>query len=240
MDIGVPLRPLGPVDIEDLAAAVEDLDEESWTRHNFRRDALADIVHAVTDNIVLKTEWHPSASRTGIGTFEDLVWVWASERGLDPRPHLPIAREDTDIWPVYTMPGYTLFREVIEPVVAQALRPIRTARGIVTRLALVRLRAGANIAPHVDAHAMAEKAHRIHLPLTPCPSVEYKIDGRKLTMRPGVAYDFNNRKRHSVRNKGRRDRVNLFIDYYPDPGIVVRNPLQLTAPIYTAPTPLAA
>lgn len=240
MDIGVPLRTLGPVEIGPLAAFVASLTEDDWTRNNFRRDALADAVHGVTDNIVLKTEWHPSASTTGIGTFEDLVWVWASERGLDPHRFLPTAREDTDLWPVFTMPDLARFEAVLMPVVEQALRPIRTPRGVITRLALVRLPAGAVIAPHVDAHAMAERAHRIHVPLSATPSVEYKIDGRKFEMKPGWAYDFNNRKRHSVRNKGRRHRVNLFVDYYPNPGIVLHNPLQLTMPIYAPPTPLAA
>lgn len=240
MDIGVPLRTLGPVDIGPLADMVASLTEDDWTKHNFRRDALADAVHGVTDNIVLKTEWHPSASTTGIGTFEDLVWVWAKERGLDPHRHLPVAREDTDLWPVFTMPDYARFADVLAPVVEQALRPIHKARGVVTRLALVRLPGGTVIAPHVDGHAMAERAHRVHVPISATPSVEYKIDGRKYNMSPGYAYDFNNRKRHSVRNKGRRDRINLFVDYYPNPGVVVRNPLQLTMPIYAPPTPLAA
>ena len=162
----------------------------------------------------MKTEWHRSATSSGIGHFEDLVHVWAKERGLDPKKYLPIAREDTDVWPVYTMPDWTRYASVIQPIVTQVLSYLNQPGGVITRLALVRLKAGANIAPHVDNHAMAAKAHRIHVSLSNTPSVTYKIGGRKFTMRMGRAYDFNNRLRHSVRNTGRQARVNLFIDYY--------------------------
>ena len=87
------------------------LTEADWTANTFRQDALASSVHSATDNILMKTEWHPSATSSGIGHFEDLVHVWAKERGLDPKKYLPIAREDTDVWPVYTMPEWTAIRE---------------------------------------------------------------------------------------------------------------------------------
>lgn len=237
MDIGVPLRDLGPVDVRGLLEVVGSLAEADWTGNTFRRDALAAGVHAATDSILMKTEWHPSATTTGIRHFEDLVYVWARERGLDPEKYLPIAREDTDVWPVFTMPDWLRFRDVLAPVVEQAIAPLRRPRGVVTRLALVRLRGGARIAPHVDAHAMAARAHRIHVSLSSTPSVEYKIGGRKFAMRLGHAYDFNNRVRHSVRNKGRLDRVNLFVDYYPDPGLVIRDPLDVSAPLHAKPAP---
>ncbi|WBV45244.1 aspartyl/asparaginyl beta-hydroxylase domain-containing protein [Pseudoroseomonas cervicalis] len=238
MDFGAPLRDLGPVDVSALLEAVAGLTEAEWTGNTFRQEALAAGVHSATDNILMKTEWHPSASGTGLQHFEDLVFVWAKQKGLDPAPYMPIAREDTDLWPVYTMPDWLRFRAVLEPVVRQAIAPLRKPHGVVTRLALVRLRGGATIAPHVDGQPMAARAHRIHVSLSSTPSVEYKIDGRKFTMLKGHAYDFNNRLRHSVRNKGRADRINLFVDYYPDPGLSLRNPLDVSAPRFAPPAPL--
>ncbi|MCB1968927.1 MAG: aspartyl/asparaginyl beta-hydroxylase domain-containing protein [Geminicoccaceae bacterium] len=240
MDIGVPLRDLGPVKVGPLVELVNGLSEKDWTEYNFRRDALADKVHSVTDNIVLKTEWHPSATTTGIKHFEDLVWAWATERGLDPTKFLPVAREETDTWPVFTMPDYARYRDIVEPVVEQVVERIKGPRGIVTRIALVRLRGGDKIAPHVDGHLMATRSHRIHVPLSPSQSVTYKIDGRKLEMKLGHAYDFNNRKRHSVRNEGRRHRVNLFIDYCPDRGLFIPDPFSSDAPLYAPRTPVLA
>ena len=73
MDIGEPLKDLGPVDIKPAVALVETLTEADWTGNTFRQDCLADPVHCVTNNIIFKHEWHPSASRTGIQHFEDLV-----------------------------------------------------------------------------------------------------------------------------------------------------------------------
>ena len=166
-----------------------------------------------------------------------MVYLWARSRGLDPEQYLPIAREETDVWPVFTMPEWLRYRDVLGPLVEQVIAPLRTAYGVITRLALVRLRAGDHIRPHIDGQAMAVKAHRIHVPLTASPAVEYKIGGRKFTMRAGHAYDFNNRVRHSVRNKGKRPRVNLFVDYYPNPGIVVSNPLSVSMPVHTRRTP---
>ena len=154
-----------------------------------------------------------------------------------PEHYLPIAREDTDIWPVFTMPDWPRYRDVFEPLVEQVIAPLKTPYGVITRLALVRLLPGGYIPPHIDGQEMAVKAHRIHVPLTSSPTVEYKIGGRKFTMRAGHAYDFNNRVRHSVRNKGKRPRVNLFVDYYPNPGIVVHNPLTQSMPLHTRPTP---
>ena len=158
MDIGVPLRDLGPVDVSGIAEVVKGLSEADWTANMFRQDALASKVHSATDNIVMKTEWHPSATSTGIGHFEDLVHVWAKERGLDPKNYLPIARENTDVWPVYTMPDWLRYKDVLQPVIDQVLAYLKQPGGIITRLALVRLRGGANIAPHIDQHAMAAKA----------------------------------------------------------------------------------
>jgi hypothetical protein len=238
MDIGVPLRDLGPVDVSAIAAVVRTLTEADWTANTFRQDALAASVHSVTDNILMKTEWHPSATSTGIGHFEDLVHVWAKERGLDPKQYLPIAREETDVWPVYTMPDWLRYKAAVQPIIDQVLGYLNQPGGVITRLALVRLRGGSQIAPHIDQHAMAAKAHRIHVSLSESPSVIYKIGGRKFTMRSGRAYDFNNRLRHSVRNNGRQPRVNIFIDYYANPGLVIRNPFDVSAPIFEKRTPV--
>jgi hypothetical protein len=237
MDIGVPLRDLGKVEIGPLAERVWALDESEWTRNTLRQDALAFGAHSATQSILLKHEWNLEASTAGLGHLEDIIWSWAKGQGLDPHPFLPIARQETDVAPIFTLPDYLRFKDVVEPLVEQCIQGLGRPGGIVTRLALVRLPGGARIKPHFDGHKMAAKAHRLHVALGAAPSVVYKIGGRKYTMDAGHVYDFNNCLPHSVRNEGRKPRVNLFIDYYANPGPVVLNPLADLPPIFAPRTP---
>lgn len=237
MDIGVPLRDLGRIEIGPLVERVRGLDEADWTRSTLRQDALAFGAHSATQSILMKHEWNLEAANTGVAHLEDIIWSWAKGRGLDPHPFLPIAREETDVAPIFTLPDYRRFADVVEPVVEQCIKRLGRPGGIVTRLALVRLPGGARIKPHFDGHRMAAKAHRLHVSLGAAPSVVYKIGGRKFTMEPGHAYDFNNCVQHSVRNEGRVARINLFVDYYASPGPVIRDPLRDLPPIFAPRTP---
>ena len=178
-------------------------------------------MHDATRAILFRHEWMRWTNPWRVNTMEDLIGKWAEAKGLDPTPFMPVAREETDMGPFYTFREWHDHEAALGPVVEQALDKVRSERGVITRLALVWMTPGATIAPHVDGQPMAAKAHRLHVPLLAPPGVEYKIGGKKFTMRRGRVYDFNNRLRHSVRHRGKRPRVNLFIDYYPDPGLYV-------------------
>ncbi len=222
MDIGVPFRDLGPVDAKAASAAVADLPEAAWNRNEFRQDMLAHGVHAATRAILFRHEWVRWDNPWNVNSMEELVHAWAKEKPTDPQPFLPVAREETDMGPIYTFAEWQQYASVLQPVVDAAIDALGpTENGIVTRLALVWLGPGAVIPPHDDGQPLAAKAHRLHVPLITPPGVEYKIGGKKLVMRHGRVYDFNNRLRHSVRHRGKRPRVNLFIDYYANPGIYV-------------------
>ena len=153
MDIGVPLRDLGKIEIGPLAARVRALDEGEWTRNTLRQDALAFGAHSATQSILLKHEWNLEAANTGVAHLEDIIWSWAKGRGLDPHPFLPVAREETDVAPIFTLPDYLRFRDVVEPVVAQCIQKLGQPNGIVTRLALVRLPGGAKM-PFMPVRAL--------------------------------------------------------------------------------------
>jgi len=224
MDIGAPVKDLGPVNIDGLKQRLADLPEDAWTANTFRQEALAAGAHATAQAIMFKHEWHPNYNAAGFPHLEDLVQHWASSRGQDARLFMPINREETDLGPVYTFPDWAAWRDVLMPVVDQTISSLRTAYGVITRLALVRLQPGHRVEPHTDGQPMATRSHRIHVAIVGNLGVRYKIGGRNISMKPGRAYDFNNRLRHSVRHMGRKPRINLFVDYYPNPGPHISNP----------------
>ncbi len=46
MDIGVPYRVLGPVNVSNLIEFVRNMREGAWSANTFRQDVLADKAHA--------------------------------------------------------------------------------------------------------------------------------------------------------------------------------------------------
>jgi hypothetical protein len=222
MDIGVPYRDYGPVDIAKVRDWVREIPEDLWTRNTFRQEAMADQAHKNSRAIIFKHEWHRLFNPWGALNMEDLIRFWGEKKGIDVAPFMPRVEVETDIGPVYTFREWDEFgAEKLGDLVEQAIKPVRTPGGIVTRVALIWLGGGSTVAPHVDGQPMAKRAHRLHVPILVPPGVEYKIGGRKLVMKPGRVYDFNNCVRHSVRHAGKMPRVNVFIDYYPNPGPII-------------------
>jgi hypothetical protein len=224
MDIGEPYKDLGPIDVTAASDHVRAIPEASWTQNTFRQDVLADHVHSATRAIIFRHEWARWDNPWRVNTIEELIQKWAVAKGIDATRYMPVEKQETDAGPIYTFREWLDHRGALQPVMDEAIDYLRTERGIVTRLALVWLQPGAVIAPHRDGQDMATLAHRLHVPLITPPGVEYKVGGKKFAMRTGRVYDFNNRLRHSVRHRGRSPRVNMFIDYYPNPAAYVPPP----------------
>lgn len=226
MDIGVPFRDLGPVDAAAAVALVAALPEEAWRLNRFRQEVLTASAHRQsTRAILLKYNWVPYMHPWRRRTMAEVVKDWCRQEGEPEEAAVPEIERETQFGVVNVFPQWRAFQDVIGPLVDAAVAPIRTAQGVVNRIAVVELAPGGKIDPHVDGQEMAALAHRIHIPLISPPGVEYKIGGKKLKMRVGRAYDFNNRLQHSVRNKSPRPRVNILVDYLPNPGVPVANPL---------------
>lgn len=222
MDIGVPWRVLGKVDAAPAIALVGRLGEADWALNRFRQEVLAGHPHRqATRAILLKYNFDPAGNPWSSGSLAEAVAAWCHHVGIDPAPIRPAVEAETLFGKVNVFPQWHAMRDVIEPLVDQALAPIRTEDGLVTRIALVELAPGGRIAPHTDDQLAANWMHRIHVPLVSPPGVQYRIDGRRLVMKVGRAYDFNNRKTHSVANRSTRPRVNLLVDYLPRPDIPV-------------------
>ena len=86
MDIGVPYRDLGRIDVTAAVHHVQSLPDESWKENTFRQDVLADSLHSDTSSIVFKHEWRRWDNPWGLNTLEELIHKWGSQKGIDPNP----------------------------------------------------------------------------------------------------------------------------------------------------------
>lgn len=172
------VRPLGPVDIDALRAAVLALPEAEWDAQNAvkpnRFEALGATRHIVFRFIDSPRDWRASHDRP----------AWPQWRGL------------------------------IEPVLAEAVRPYGYVRGVFPRIMLARMPAGGVIYPHIDANPAALWPHKIHVPLVTQPGVASFFGGKTHYFPPGEAVEVNNLGPHTVRNDSGFDRIHLIFEYY--------------------------
>jgi hypothetical protein len=123
------------------------------------------------------------------------------------------ASHDRVAWPQW--------RDLLEPVLAEAVRGYGYARGVFPRVMLARMPAGGVIHPHVDANPAAKWPHKIHVPLSTNDAVVCFFGGTEHHFPVGEAVEVDNLGPHWVRNGGDSDRIHLIFEYYdadqPDP-----------------------
>jgi len=122
-------------------------------------------------------------------------------------------------------PQWAQWRELLEPVMAQAVRDYGYARGMFPRVMLARMAPGGVIQPHIDANPAAKWPHKIHVPLQTNDGVGFQIGDTVHNFRIGQAVEVNNLGPHAVRNNGTTDRIHLIFEYYdadqPEPDWLV-------------------
>lgn len=114
----------------------------------------------------------------------------------------------------YDCPTWPQWHEVLEPVLAQAVRPFGYERGAFPRVMLARLPSGGLIHPHIDANPAAKWPHKIHVPLVSNAAVVSFFGGAEHRFPVGEAVEVNNLGPHWVRNGGDTDRIHLIFEYY--------------------------
>ena len=87
--------------------------------------------------------------------------------------------------------------------------------GKIIRLMLTELGPHAKITPHKDGGAGVVLVHRLHVPVITNPGVKFFIDEIPHFLAPGVAYEFDNTRRHAVDNDSASPRVHLMCDILP-------------------------
>lgn len=114
------------------------------------------------------------------------------------------------------------WRELLEPVMAQATRQYGYARAVYPRVMLARMAPGGVIKPHRDANPAAKWPHKIHVPVRTNDKVAFFVGGTDYRFAEGEAAEVNNMAVHAVQNNGDSDRIHLIFEYYdldqPAPG----------------------
>jgi quercetin dioxygenase-like cupin family protein len=101
--------------------------------------------------------------------------------------------------------------KLFQPVLQALPAPVWMSR-------LTRLLPGGTIARHRDNN-VARNIVRIHVPIVTAGSVEFRIGGVALPMRPGEAWHIDPRFPHEVHNRGDSDRVHLIVDLFTTPAL---------------------
>ena len=155
--------------------------------------------------------------------LEATAWDEHQQRQKDYEVHrqtqsVVLLFADVENWPaieVLKLPGWDRLAPVAVPVMDEVIARWYPPGGRIIRSMLARMAPGARIDPHRDAHPSFGCGHRIHVPIATNPRVRFMVDGRPFTLEVGQVYEINNRRMHSVTNKGATDRIHLIFDYVP-------------------------
>lgn len=111
-------------------------------------------------------------------------------------------------------PAWAEWKDLLEPVMRQAVAPYGYGNGVFPRVMLARMAPGGEIKPHRDANAAAKWPHKIHVPLLTNDKVTFFIEGTGYHLPEGEAAEVNNMGVHAVKNDGATDRIHLIFEYY--------------------------
>jgi hypothetical protein len=121
-------------------------------------------------------------------------------------------------WPVIEVlrqPGWDRLAAVAVPIMDSIIARWYPPGGRIIRAMVAKLPPGGRIDPHCDRHPSFGCGHRIHAPIATNERVRFTIDGRPHHLQVGQVYEVNNKKTHSVINKGTTDRIHFIFDYVP-------------------------
>ena len=115
----------------------------------------------------------------------------------------------------YYLPVWDKYKEAVEPIIDAVTPWYGYEKGDTCRIMLAKLKAGKEIALHVDGHPSSDVPHKIHVPLVTSPEVFFLSEEEEIHLPRGAAYEVNNKVMHGGRNRSGEDRVHLIFDYYP-------------------------
>ena len=164
-----------------------------------------------------------TALREAILSQEEAAWHEDEYRQQSYEVHdqtqsIVLVFTDGSNWPnieVRKEPGWDRLADAAVPVMNEILGKHYSEGGRIIRAVVAKLLVGAEIKPHRDGHPSFHCGHRIHVPITTNPDVQFMIDDQPYHFKVGQAYELNNQKLHSVLNEGTEDRITFIFDYVP-------------------------
>ena len=158
-----------------------------------------------------------------IARQDEAAWDEHQQRQKDYEVHrqtqsIVLLFADVEGWPaieVQRQPGWQRLADVAVPLMDEIIARWYPPEGRIIRAVVAKMAPGARIDPHHDSHPSFGCGHRIHVPITTNPRVRFMVDGRPYHLEAGRVYEINNRKTHSVTNKGTSDRIHFIFDYVP-------------------------
>jgi len=154
---------------------------------------------------------------------ESELWVGAQFRQKIFRPH-SVTRSIVFHWldqawvpgsPFIVLRSHYAPRELDAAVSACAAALEQRLDGKVAKLMLAELAAGAAVPAHKDVSPRLTSVHRCHVPVVTNSDVYFYVDDENYFLEPGVAYEFDNTRKHAVENRSGTSRVHLICDIMP-------------------------
>ncbi len=115
--------------------------------------------------------------------------------------------------------GWRPLQDSFRPV-AERIGSFFADPGRVLNAQIALLPPGGLIEAHRDRGPTLAASHRVHVPITTHPDVDFVVEGKHLSLAVGEAYELDNMRVHAVANRSGIDRIHLIVDYYDGLGTV--------------------
>ncbi len=114
----------------------------------------------------------------------------------------------------YSNPGWHVWRPWLEPLMERVAGVYGFRRPVFPKAMLARLEAGQRIDTHSDGDGSHPLVHKIHVPLQTNPEAVLIVDGARVHLSAGYAWEVNNLVPHGVVNGGAGDRIHFIFEVF--------------------------
>lgn len=187
MNIKPDFRDICQLNVETLIEQVTNLTDDDWFEDSSRQETF--YIHKATQSIRLVDNIQPGREKAIV--------------------HPLYARLKQDIAPVLA----AIKRNIDQRANARKLEKTH-GKSCFVRIILTRLNENAEIPPHNDTGESLMYVHRVHCPLITNTDCEFRVGKSSRYLETGQVVEINNRRRHTVNNRGVSKRVHLIADYY--------------------------